>query len=70
MVRRSINGGGAALMSGAPSALREILERYRADLLAHVKRKVGDGPPGPAGITQQALANYVAMANRDGVRQP
>ena len=70
MVQRSKSNGDAALANMARPALREVVERYRPGLVAHVRRKVADGPPDPADIAQQALANYVAMANRDGVKQP
>ena len=49
----------ASQYSGQP--LTELYGRYRAELLALVRRTIGRGPPEPEDIVQQTFLNFVAQ---------
>lgn len=53
-----------------PTQLRELYQRYRADLVRFARRKVGGGPPDPDDIAQQAFANYAGLQDPSAVKNP
>lgn len=50
-------------------ALAGLYERYRRELVAFVRMKVG-GPPEPEDVAQQAFVNYAALDDPAAVRNP
>lgn len=51
-------------------ALSTIYARHQGELLSFVRGKVGNGPPDPDDIVQQAFANYAARDDRTSIRSP
>lgn len=50
--------------------LRSIFLRYRAELTAFARRRVGNGPPEPEDLVQQAFANFAGVEDPGLVRNP
>tara|TARA_B100000614_G_scaffold260706_1_gene288285 strand:- start:6170 stop:6739 length:570 start_codon:yes stop_codon:yes gene_type:complete len=54
---------------GAPS-LPALYERHRDELAAFARGRVGNGPPEPDDLVQQAFANFAGVQNPGNVRNP
>lgn len=54
----------------ARQGLVAAYDSHAAAVLAFVRRKVGDGPPEPEDIVQQAFANFAARTDAATVRNP
>lgn len=52
------------------AALAGLYERYRRELVAFVRMKVGGGPPEPEDVAQQAFVNYAALDDPTAVHNP
>ena len=50
--------------------LGDLFDRYRREIVAFVRRKVGDGPPEPEDVAQQTFVNYAAVRDRGGIQNP
>ena len=50
--------------------LADLYRRYRRELVAFVRTKVGGGPPEPEDVAQQAFINYAALDDPAAVRNP
>lgn len=55
--------------AGAPG-LADLYARYRAELVAFARRRVGAGPPEPDDLAQQAFANFAGLSDPDKVKNP
>jgi RNA polymerase sigma factor (sigma-70 family) len=53
-----------------PGSLSDLYGRYRAELVAFIRRRFGAGPPDPEDIAQQAFANFAALGPRDSIANP
>ena len=58
-----------ALTQKAPK-LKDVFADYYHEILRIVRSKVGNGPPDPEDIVQQAFANYAATDDRGAIRNP
>lgn len=47
-----------------------LFDTYRTELLRFAAKKVGDGPPEPADLVQQAFANFAKYEERGQVERP
>lgn len=47
-----------------------LFVRYRAELTAFARRRVGDGPPEPDDLIQQAFANFAGVEDPASVKNP
>jgi RNA polymerase sigma factor (sigma-70 family) len=50
--------------------LPELYGRYRAEIIAFVRRRFGAGPPDPEDVAQQAFTNFAALKSHEGVANP
>lgn len=50
--------------------LRDLFKAHREELEAFARQKVGDGPPDPSDVTQQAFTNFAALKDPDAVENP
>ncbi|MEM9013483.1 MAG: sigma-70 family RNA polymerase sigma factor [Pseudomonadota bacterium] len=55
---------------GASVSIRTLFTRYRAELAAFARRRVGDGPPEPEDLLQQAFANFAGVEDPASVKNP
>ena len=60
----------AQLSNAGPASIRALFERYRTELAAFARRLVGDGPPEPEDLIQQAFANFAGVENPAAVKNP
>lgn len=50
--------------------LRQLFIDHRAELEAHARQKVGDGPPDPTDVIQQAFTKYASLKEPEKVENP
>lgn len=60
----------AAESEAVPVPIRALFLRYRAELVAFARRRVGAGPPEPEDLIQQAFANFSGVENPASVKNP
>ena len=47
--------------NSSSTTLATLFDRYRSELVAFARTKVGDGPPDPEDLAQQAFARFAAL---------
>lgn len=50
--------------------LSELYARYRDELVAFVRQRVGSGPPEPEDVAQEAFASYAAISCQKAIDNP